>query len=115
MSLGCLDNDALTRSGLNPYKDLNALQQVFKSDANTSLLHTNIFAPMKMRESEGNYKSQSPEQEQLEKEFLIIFATSAPSERVWSRAARVIRAKSSRLNQGYILDDFNSRKFQIYS
>ncbi len=43
-------------------------------------------------------ESQSPELAKLAKESLTIPATSAPSERVWSRAARVIRAKCSRLN-----------------
>ncbi len=61
-----------------------------------------------MRDNEGNFNdalkywavndSQSPELAQLAKEFLTIPATSAPSERVWSRAARVIRAKRSCLN-----------------
>jgi hypothetical protein len=61
-----------------------------------------------MRDNEGNFndalkywtvnESQSPELAQLAKFFLTIPATSAPSERVGSRAARVIRAKHSRLN-----------------
>ena len=61
-----------------------------------------------MRDNEGDFndalkywaanESQSPELAQLAKEFLTIPATSAPSERVWLRAARVIRAKRSRLN-----------------
>ena len=63
---------------------------------------------MKMRDNEGNFNDplkywagiehQSPELSQLAKEFLSIPATSAPSERVWSRAARVIRAKRARLD-----------------
>ena len=63
---------------------------------------------MKMRDSEGNFNDplkywagiehQSPELSQLAKEYLSIPATSAPSERVWSRAARVIRAKRARLD-----------------
>ena len=67
-----------------------------------------LTASMKMRDNEGNFndalkywaanESQSPELAQLAKEFLTIPATSAPSERVWSRAARVIRAKRSHLN-----------------
>ena len=43
-------------------------------------------------------KSQFPELAHLAKEFLTIPATQVPSERVWSRAVRVIRAKRFRLN-----------------
>ena len=43
-------------------------------------------------------ESQFPELAHLAKEFLTIPATSALSERVWSRAVRVIRAKRSHLN-----------------
>ena len=43
-------------------------------------------------------QSQFPELAHLAKEFLTIPATSAPSERVWCRAVRVIRAKCSRIN-----------------
>ncbi len=63
---------------------------------------------MKMKDSDGEYnnplklwksiKSQMPELSQLAAEFLTITATSAPSERVWSRASRVISAKHARLN-----------------
>ncbi len=63
---------------------------------------------MKMRDNEGNFndvlkywavnESQPPELAQLTKEFLTIPATSAPSERVWLSAARVIREKRSHLN-----------------
>jgi hypothetical protein len=63
---------------------------------------------MKIRDNERNFNDalkywavneyQSPELAQLAKEFLTIPATSSPSERVWSRAARVIRAKCSCLN-----------------
>jgi hypothetical protein len=66
------------------------------------------FAPIKMRDNEGNFndalkywavnESQSPELAKLAKDFLTIPAMSAPSERVWSRAARVIQAKCSHLN-----------------
>jgi len=58
---------------------------------------------IKMPGNEGNFNNplkywagiehQSPELSQLTKEFLSIPATSALSERVWSRATRVIRAK----------------------
>ena len=64
---------------------------------------------MKMQDNEGHFNDplkywagiehQSPELSQLAKEFLSIPATSAPSERVWSRAARVIRAKRACLDQ----------------
>jgi hypothetical protein len=63
---------------------------------------------MKMKDDDGNYsdplmhwkeaKSQSPELSQLAAKYLTIPATSAPSERVWSRAARVITAKRANLD-----------------
>lgn len=62
-----------------------------------------LLQPMKMKDNNGKYnnplkhweqnESQSPELCKLAQEFLTIPATSAPSERVWSRAARVIAAK----------------------
>ena len=65
-------------------------------------------SPMQMKDKFGNYndpmkfwkenESQFPELKQLATEFLSIPATSAPSERVWSRASRVISAKHSRLD-----------------
>lgn len=61
---------------------------------------------MAMKDAEGNYNdplqqfwkpnaSQYPELAVLAKEYLPSQATSAPSERIWSRAGRVIAAKRS--------------------
>jgi hypothetical protein len=63
---------------------------------------------MRMKDNDGKYNdplkfwsenaSQFPELSQLASEFLSIPATSAPSERIWSRAARVITAKRAQLS-----------------
>lgn len=63
---------------------------------------------MKIKDSAGKYndplkvwkenEAQYPELSQLAAEFLTIPAMSAPSERVWSRASRVITAKRSCLS-----------------
>ena len=96
------DGDLATLSGRNINKDSIRIR------CKNQLADYKLTASMKMRDNEGNFndalkywaanESQSPELAQLTKEFLTIPATSAPSERVWSRAARVIRAKRSRLN-----------------
>jgi hypothetical protein len=67
-----------------------------------------LCAPMKMIDNEENFnnvlkywavnESQSPELTQLAKDFFTIPATSVLSERIWSRAARVIRVKGPQLN-----------------
>ena len=64
-----------------------------------------LLNPMPMQDAEGKYTDplkrwkevapQFPELAKLAQEFLSIPATSAPSERIWSRAARVITAKRS--------------------
>jgi len=63
---------------------------------------------MPMRNGDGKFNdplkfwkeaaSQFPELAKLAQEYLSIPATSAPSERVWSRAARVLSAKRARLD-----------------
>jgi hypothetical protein len=68
----------------------------------------NLLPSIKMKDSNGNYsdplrhwkktEAQSPELSQLAAKYLSIPATSAPSERVWSRAARVITAKRANLD-----------------
>ena len=67
-----------------------------------------LLPPMKMKDNNGNYNNPLKNWEQNERqsrelcklavEFLTIPATSAPSERVWSRAARVLAAKRACLN-----------------
>jgi hypothetical protein len=96
------DDDSKTLAGTNINKEGIRIR------CNHQLAAYKLSAPMKMRDKEGNFndalkywavnESQSSELAQLAKEFLTIPATSAPSERIWSRAARVIRAKRSRLN-----------------
>ncbi len=96
------DDDSTTLAGTN----IN--EEGIRIRCNHQLAAYKLSALMKMRYNEGNFndalkywavnESQSPELAQQTKEFLTIPATSAPSERVWSRAARVIRAKCSRLN-----------------
>ncbi len=86
----------------------NINEESIQIRCNSQLANYKLTASMKMRDNEGNFndalkyweanESQSPELAQLAKEFLTIPAASAPSERVWSRAAREIRAKRSRLN-----------------
>ncbi len=96
------DDDSTTLAGTNINKESIQMR------CNHQLAAYKLSAQMKMRDNEGNFndalkywaanESQSPELAQLAKEFLTIPATSAPSERVWSRAARVIREKCSCLN-----------------
>ena len=98
------DND----SDLGMLLGRNINEESIRIRCKNQLANYQLTASMKMRDSEGNFndvlkywaanESQSPELVQLAKEFLTIPATSPPSERVWSRAARVIRAKHSRLN-----------------
>ncbi len=96
------DDDSTTLAGTNINKEGIRIR------CKHQLAAYKLSAPMKIRDNEGNFndalkywavnESQSPELAQLGKEFLTIPATSAPSERVWLRAARVIRAKRSCLN-----------------
>jgi hypothetical protein len=95
-------DDSTTLAGTN----IN--EESIQIRCNYQLAAYELSAPMKMRDNEGIFndalkywavnESQSPELAQLAKEFLTIPAKSAPSERVWSRAARVIRVKRSCLN-----------------
>ena len=66
-----------------------------------------LLPSMKMKDSNGNYSNplmhwkktecQSPELSKLAAKYFTIPATSAPSERIWSRAARVLTAKRANL------------------
>ncbi len=106
------DDDSTTLAGTN----IN--EEGIQIRCNHQLAAYKLSAPMKMRDNEGIFndalkhwavnESQSPELAKLAKEFLTIPATSASSERVRLRAARIIRVSQPR---GYGTDDVCSRKF----
>ncbi len=96
------DDDSTTIAGTNINKESIQIR------CKHLLAAYKLFAAITTRDNEGNFndalkywavnESQSPELAKLAKEFLTIPATSAPSERIWSRAARIIQAKCSHLN-----------------
>ncbi len=83
-------------------------EQNIRIRCEASLSAYELLGPMSMKDAEGNFNdplqrwkeiaSQFPELAKLAQEFLSIPATSAPSERIWSRAARVITAKRSQID-----------------
>ena len=101
---GLYDNDSESEQ-----KDQDAIDEnSIRVRCVHQLVAYDLVPSVKMKDSNGNYnnplkvwkecESQSPELSQLAVEFLSILATSAPSERVFSRASRVISAKRARLN-----------------
>lgn len=82
-------------------------EESFKIKLEAKLAAYELEPTMKMKDNNGEYndplkywkknEENSPDLAALAKEFLTIPATSAPSERIWSRAARVITAKRNRI------------------
>ncbi len=103
------DDDATGNTTLsNENNNRTAADKTIKIRCEHQLASYDLIQQMKMKDKDGKYNdplkfwkekaSQFPELSQLASEFLSIPATSAPSERIWSRAARVITAKHARLS-----------------
>ncbi len=102
------DDDVTGNPTLSNENNNHTADETFKIRCEHQLASYDLIQQMKMKDKDGKYNdplkfwienaSQFPELSQLASEFLSIPATSAPSERIWPRAARVITAKRAQLS-----------------